>query len=171
MYSLLVCRCVWPLWSSLHVIFSNPENELAGKAKERHVRKMLLACLLAKQCLCIEDVRHVTRNQPRISKKRHKKKQQRREKFLHVGGNLCALLLTWPLDRHCAIIRRDCSAKRKRKKERECAKEAERSLIYGSEPTHTHTSFPLPRSPSRCDSKEREWERKRQRKETVMVVF
>lgn len=130
---------MWPLWSSLHVICSNPENELAGKAKERHVRKMLLACLLAKQCLCIEDVRHVTRNQPRISKKRHKKKQQRREKFLHVGGNLCALLLTWPLDRHCAIIRRDCSAKRKRKKERECAKEAERSLIYGSEPTHTHT--------------------------------
>lgn len=112
--SLVVYRCVWPLWSSLHVIFSNPENELDGKAKERHVRTMLLACLLAKQCLCTEDVRHVTRKQPRI-----RKKQQRREKFLHVGGNLCALLLTWPLDRHCAIITRDCSAKRKRKKERE----------------------------------------------------
>lgn len=71
------------------MIFSNPENELDGKAKERHVRTMLLACLLAKQCLCTEDVRHVTQKQPRI-----RKKQQRREKFLHVGGNLCALLLT-----------------------------------------------------------------------------
>lgn len=67
----------------------------------------------------------------------------KRKKCLHVGVSLWMLLQTWPLDRHCAIIKRDCAGLTQ-EKERES--ESESSLIYGSEPAqaHTHTRAQFP---------------------------
>lgn len=140
------------------------------RQSKRKTRTHNAAGLLARQTMFVHWRRAARDTKTTPNKKEAAKKREipaRRRQLVRAAANLTP----WQaLCDHQARLQ--CQTKEK-DREREWAKEAERSLIYGSEPphTHTHTDVPLPRSASCCDSKDRERERKRQRKETLMVVF